>query len=281
MDSIEWISKRYNIKKNIRNLLMLILQGTVCDYNKNHDKLGRFAKGNGGTQKRTYEENGETIEIASESEGKRVVTGQGKEVQRVYDDIVEQEKGVTNNIIEASEKAGAKLAGLKFCIKTGDSVGGKIDRKLLEHGIEPSKATVRQKQMIIKGMTDILRYTTITGHDKIVETTEKVIKSMEKNGNELVELSNKWLENGKPFRAAYHGVHLLFRNKQGTVFEMQVHSPDTFDIKMNKTHKDYELFRGDEATREEKAAAFERMAKIWDKVPLPKGIEKLKDFSNL
>lgn len=267
---IEWIKNRYGIKKNIQDLLILILQGKVCDYNKNHDRWGRFAKGKGGSGKRYYSSGGKRIEIAKAIQKDKKVVGGGKEAQKAYDAIMKQEPETTKALIGVVKSIGAEMAGLEFCVKGGKSLGEKLERNMKKYGYENEK-------MAMKEMTDVLRYTVLAEHDKIADSTENIIRAMEKKGYKTFQVENKWLENGKQFRSAYHGIHLLFQNKQGTIFEMQIHSPETFDIKMNKTHKDYEIARGIKSTPEEKEAANERMMKCWDDVPLPKGIERIKD----
>lgn len=277
MNIVEWIKDRYGINENIKDLLTLILQGTVCDFNKNHDRWGRFAKGKGGSGKRYYGFGGKRVEIAKAIRKDKKVVGGNKEVQKIYDGIVEQEVETTKALIGITKSIGAEMAGLEYCIKGGKSLGEKIERQREKE--KKRGLGVRPDEEYVKEMTDVLRYTILGKHEDLVEVTENTIDKMERKGYNLIELDNKWIDkDGKPFRNDYHGIHLLFENKKGIMFEVQVHSPETFDIKMNKTHKDYEIARSVKSTLQEKEEAFERMCKCWDNVKLPKNIERLKTF---
>ena len=67
------------------------------------------------------------------------------------------------------------------------------------------------------------------------------------------------------------------RTKEGQVFEVQIHSRVSLDIK-GKTHVLYNKSRDPATTEEERHKLSEEMKRIARTMPRPKGIESIKSF---
>ena len=59
------------------------------------------------------------------------------------------------------------------------------------------------------------------------------------------------------------------------IFELQFHTPSSFDTKEEKTHKYYEIIRSETASEAEKEEATKKQAELFALVPVPEGVESL------
>jgi len=99
------------------------------------------------------------------------------------------------------------------------------------------------------------------------------MKSLEDAGYTKVQVKNTF----KP-GAVYKGVNTTFESPQGQKFELQFHTPESFDMKQNVTHGLYEKARLPETPPAEKAAIVKQMRSLSDSVPQPDNVDQIKNF---
>ncbi len=193
-----------------------------------------------------------------------------KEAQAAYDKARSAEPKITEMMCEIADIVGSKMHGLKYSVKTASSLEDKIQRQMKaarEAGEEISDVDV------VSNMNDIVRYTQMTDHDNIGDAALKTIDELKARGCEIVEVDNKYLYE-KP---GYRGVHINAKSPNGQPFEMQIHSDVSMEAK-EKGHPLYEEYRNVNTSPERKLELDRQMNEIYSAVPMPKNIDKVKNY---
>lgn len=177
-----------------------------------------------------------------------------------YKKAIEYEPEITAQVKLVAEMTGMDLAGMDHRIKSRKSYLNKIRRKYHPDG----------NQYEVK---DILRYTyTASGE----EYTQKVLKTIERYtdlGYNAVEIKNYWLDRQTP----YNGINMIVRSPKGQVFELQYHTPESFQINSGKMHELYEKQRTIKFVKSKEYIELgDQMFELSDSMEMPKGIEKVK-----
>ena len=245
------------------------------------DKSGRFApRGNGGSSSGTegkqkkeslsnetkHSSRPESATMAAkDSDLSKHMPNISKGAQKAYDKARASEKAITADLYDVNEAMGAKMDGLPFSVKTASSVADKIERKKKD-------APWKTDEQIVGEMGDLVRYTSLGEHNKLVDLTRKTIEELEKKGYTINELDNKYLSDGN-----YKGIHLQCVSKDGQKFEYQIHSKESLDVK-NKLHPMYEEARNVATPVARVNELNKKMKELSDALPMPEGIETLKSF---
>lgn len=195
------------------------------------------------------------------------------EAKAIYKKAREAEPAITNVLVKAVDDIpGARLDGIEFNVKTGSSLEGKIARKMADD--RKAGLRVATDAEYVGRMTDLVRYTEVVPvQDDIVGATKDVMKRLENEGLECIELDNKYIDGD----GSYKGVHLLFKDKSGVVFEYQVHSEESMIVK-NTNHELYEIARDVRTPDDEKIRLEMEMRQRAASLKNPEGIETLKSF---
>jgi hypothetical protein len=185
-----------------------------------------------------------------------------KYAQMLYDAAKKAEPAVTA-VLKSMESDNAHLEGLDFRLKTVESTSRKIlsDAHDAEISIEESA----------KNIKDSLRYTFIIDDSDYVETSKKIMDTLIANGTTVINFKNFWTNTSNP----YQGINIQLKDTSGVIFELQLHTPMSYDTKEHKAHQYYEIARSETATEEEKAAANKTMEDLFALIPVPEGVEKL------
>lgn len=236
------------------------------DFNPYHDKRGRFTSKGGGSSvaAAVVTVGGKKIISGTEAARDYKVVGFDKSVQKAYDKARKAEPAITRDMVKISSELGMQMDGLKFSVKTGSSVAGKIKRKI-RAGETPAD--------VVNRMQDIVRYTQMGKHDELALNTGKTIKALEKRGYEITKIENKYLDKSSD----YKGIHLDVTSPTGQKFELQIHSKESMAVK-NKIHPIYETSRKLPDGNPEKIKMQDEMRKISATLKMPNNIERLKDF---
>ena len=87
-------------------------------------------------------------------------------------------------------------------------------------------------------------------------------------------MKNYWLDKNNP----YNGVNTVVKAPNGQKFELQYHTPESFNVKNGEMHKLYEKHRSlTDGQSAEGAALEDKMFEISDAMEIPKGIEVIKN----
>lgn len=176
-----------------------------------------------------------------------------------YNRTVKKEPEITAQVTETARQAGMGMAGEECRVKSRNSYFKKIRRKCdpRENGYE---------------VKDILRYTYTASGEELAEKISKVIEMYSNSGYNTVEIKNYWLDGQNP----YNGINTTMRSPEGLPFELQYHTPESFEIKNGKMHELYEKQRPiKDVSSREYIELGDRMFELSDSMEIPKGIEKV------
>jgi hypothetical protein len=171
------------------------------------------------------------------------------------------EPGVTKALQDAASRFGGRMEGLNFRLKGEDSLTRKIRDKSLLSG--------RTQEDVASKIGDALRYTVVLDADRYADGASATLDDFQTRGYTIVDQDNSWHEGN-----VYQGLNAVIRDPDGLMFEVQFHTPESFDAKMS-THVDYETVRDPNATLEERVAAWKRMRRIQEGVPVPPDVARV------
>ena len=174
------------------------------------------------------------------------------------------EPALTRTVQGTAEQLGGKMEGLAHRLKTPDSLARKIAADMQELGLTADEAAAR--------VADAVRYTATFPPEKLVAGAEAVLAKLQKDGCTIVKLKNTWLDP----RSAYKGVNVQLRDKEGQIFELQFHTPESFVAKEEETHAIYEKMRQLEQGSPEWNRLKDEQMEIAKRLQVPTDIERLK-----
>lgn len=202
---------------------------------------------------------------------KKVETGEGNEpVQQESSDEQEIARKLAKELIEAAaqvepeitavlqslESENARLVGLEHRLKSEDSLTRKILSEAHDMEVSPEEAAAV--------IGDVLRYTLCIDDDQYVSVVDKTLKAFAEKNITVYKFRNRWGGDG------YKGINTNLKTGDGLIFELQLHTPASFDAK-ELEHANYEVARSETATEEERIAAEAYAKEIYAKVPVPAG----------
>ena len=165
--------------------------------------------------------------------------------------------------IEAADPE-RRLAGLEHMVKGED----RLKEKLADELFGKNKA-VREA---LSEVPDAIRFTLCYDHGRYADGVLADVDRLKAEGFKLIKLKNLWSDN------QYKGINSQWRRLEtGSRFEVQFHTPESLEAK-ELTHRAYERIRGSDATPTERreARAFQRQVNTL--LPIPLGIDRIKDY---
>ncbi|MGL4283098.1 MAG: hypothetical protein ACRCSI_05580, partial [Eubacterium aggregans] len=144
--------------------------------------------------------------------------------QERYLEISALEPAVTKNIKQITEDAGGENAGLEYRLKSPSS----IYEKMYD----------REEMVDIDEIKDIIRYTEIFSADTLAQGTADSLKAYEALGYTIIKVKNTFVDEN----ASYKGINTAMEMPNGQVFEIQFHTPASYEVK-EESHKLYEEYR--------------------------------------
>jgi hypothetical protein len=165
------------------------------------------------------------------------------------------EPRITADMKAIADEAGMPLSGTAFRIKGTDSLARKIDKTVAEEGVTPEAAAA--------AMNDVIRFTMIAPTDEFVDRVPGVIEGMRAKGYE-VDVKNYW-QPGDP----YQGMNVPMRAPDGSLIEMQFHTPESHAVK-EMVHKIYDEYRK-ETDPDIRRAQWDEMTDMSSVIPQPPG----------
>ncbi|BAX97306.1 hypothetical protein MSTE_01990 [Mycobacteroides stephanolepidis] len=157
---------------------------------------------------------------------------------------------------------GSELTGLEHRLKGEDSFKQKFFGSLLE---DPQMSLDKH----LEGMKDSVRYTMQSPEQLYTANTQRAIDSLIADGYEPVKFKNTWDTPG------YQGINSFWRDPStGQTFEVQFHTPSSFDAKM-QTHPLYEQERLPDTAPQRISELQREQKQIFDSVPRPGGSSQI------
>ena len=177
-----------------------------------------------------------------------------------YNKAVANEPEITEHVKNVAKSVGMDTVGLEYRIKTKDSYLRKIRSRFNPSGNEYE-------------IKDILRYTYTADATDITKKALEAIDTHEKMGYNTVELKNYWLNESDP----YNGINTTINAPVGQKFELQYHTPESFELKNGKLHELYEKQRLiKDTSSKEYMELTDQMFKLSDKLTVPVNISEVK-----
>lgn len=179
------------------------------------------------------------------------------EIDSFFGRARDAEPGLTSGMQDISQSVpGSELVGLEFRLKGGESLARKVATDLLENPNMSAEEALAQ-------IKDSVRYTIKLPDDGYVDGVNEAVSQLEAKGYENVSWKNTWGSEG------YQGINSAWRDPEtGQVFEVQFHTPESFDAKMT-THDLYELIRLPDTPQDVKALLTQQQGQIFAQVPVP------------
>ena len=128
------------------------------------------------------------------------------------------ETKITEDLKEIVKQVGCDLVGLEYRIKTKKS----LTRKIL---LKPSAK-----------MRDVIRYTSVSDPEQLVHDYFEIVDQLKEKGYTVSEVKNTWTNPYSP----YKGINTNVLTPSGYEFEIQYHTPESFELKNGKLHDLYE-----------------------------------------
>lgn len=176
-----------------------------------------------------------------------------------YNRAVKNEPDITRKIKAVAKMTDMKPVGLSYKIKSQESYLRKVETNYSPDGNEYE-------------IKDIVRYTLTASSKTLADKTLNSIDAFARSGYNTVEVKNTWLNSMNP----YKGINTTVTAPNGQKFEMQYHTPESFELKNGEMHKLYEQWRllssGDPARKPLET----EMQRLSASLKRPDGIERVK-----
>ena len=166
------------------------------------------------------------------------------------------EEKLSATVQEVKEEVpGCDLAGLKFSLKGEERFKEKVSDELRA---KPDRSIA----MISENMPDAVRYTFQFNREDYVDGYWNTLGCMERHGYEMELSRNSW---DSP---QYKGINTRWRTPTGQLFEVQFHTPESFEAKQ-LTHAAYERIRSPAASDQERGKLYEFQSQVSASIPVP------------
>lgn len=243
------------------------LEGTAVK--RGHARVRGMQAKNGKLRKNrtlaaTAKVNGGSVVGGSAASKDNVLVRSSVKAQKAYNKARKAEPKITKDLVNISKALNMGMTGLKYSVKTASSVENKIRRKNKEK--LPDYA-------VINKMGDLVRYTQMGKHSDLGKNAVKTVDALRKRGYKVTKIDNKYLDK----TSDYKGIHLDCVSPDGQKFELQMHSKESMAVK-NKLHPIYEKSRNMKEGSPERIALENQMREISATLPMPKGIDELKNY---
>ena len=139
---------------------------------------------------------------------------------RRYEPIVDN---IANDILSSTESQGGLMIGLDFRLKRLSSLSRKIGSDITE---AKEKGIALTPQQAIDNMGDVARFTACFDPKDFKNGADKVIRDLQSKGYELTKFKNYFQPGG-----SYKGLNCNFKDKNGNIFELQFHTPQSMKVK--------------------------------------------------
>lgn len=170
---------------------------------------------------------------------------------------------LTATLKDLASSVGAEMAGLQFRIKSYDSMARKIADDAAEKNVSAAIAA--------ENIGDALRYTMIFDEDRYSAGSIAVLSDLEAKGHKVLKLKNTWREG-----APYKGINVNVATPEGQKYEIQFHTPESFEMKQ-KLHSLYEECRAGTTGIAKQQQLLDEMRNESAQLNTPAGVQNIKN----
>jgi hypothetical protein len=169
------------------------------------------------------------------------------------------EKKITEHVkeVERDNTCSGWLEGLEYRLKGEDRLKQKIAEKI-EH--EPDRTPAE----VARQTSDAIRYTFCFEPASYADGYRDVKQRLEAHEYQMVYSKNHWSDNPE-----YKGINTRWVTLEGQRFEVQFHTPESYDAKQEVTHESYERLRNPLTRDDERQElrSYQREVCRWIAVP--------------
>ena len=219
-------------------------------------------------EEQVRKEKAEEAEKALEQEIKQFELSKEKAKELILDAYAELDT-VKTDLLDVAGTNSGKMVGLDTAVKSESSLTRKISDRIRPRDVE-RLGMEKAVELSAAKINDALRFTMLFDPKTYVANITAAIATMKAKGYQFVKLWNGWTKSD----GTYMGVNATFKTAKGQLFELQFHTPETFNIK-TKTHPIYEQARARVTSEAEKAALDQQQRDAYKSVDIPEDIEKI------
>jgi hypothetical protein len=198
-----------------------------------------------------------------------------KEAVKLLEQAKKSEPQFTFDLQNLAKQTNGEMIGLEYRFKSEESLTRKLNDStarqmtiLMRKGMSQKEAFSTAIRNQTNKINDALRYTISFPTENYRSGYEKTIKSLQQQGYKIERIWDAWLDAGKPEDSGYRGINATIVGKNGQKFELQFHTPESFEMKM-KTHELYEEKRLNTTSLERKTEITKMMKEITKSIPTP------------
>ena len=181
------------------------------------------------------------------------------------DRIAKAEEGTTSRMEDTERASAGELVGKKYRLKESDRVKEKV-------AAAQEVASNADPDRILADVHDSVRYTLQYSEATYAEGVQSDLGRLKDQGFDLIKLKNFW--NG----VEYKGINSQWQDREtGQTFEMQFHTPESFDAKQ-LTHKAYEQLHSLRTTRRESRELHDYQCEFSSRIPIPNGALDIPEY---
>jgi hypothetical protein len=198
-----------------------------------------------------------------------------QEAVKLLEQAKKSEPQFISDLLNLAKKTNGEMIGLEYRFKSEESLTRKLNDSaarqttiLVRKGLSSKEAFSTAISSQTNKINDALRYTISFPTENYRIGYEKTINSLKQKGYKIERVWDAWLDAGRPEDSGYRGINATIVGKNGQKFELQFHTPESFEMKM-KTHELYEEKRLNTTSLERKTEITKIMKELIKTIPIP------------
>jgi hypothetical protein len=182
--------------------------------------------------------------------------------------VQRNEETITEQMGDAERENGygCHLVGLRFRLKGEDRIKEKI-ADYVETGAPD--ATIQE---ILRDIPDAIRYTFCAPRENYTSAYRDIKNRLEASACDMYYAQNHWLS------TQYKGINTRWITSDGQRFEVQFHTPESFNAKQEVTHPAYERLRNALTTDGERRELFAFQREVCSWILAPEGAADIPNY---
>lgn len=186
-----------------------------------------------------------------------------------YQQIIKNEQEITKDLMEISVQSDTIMVGLNQRIKTLDSFMRKVNTD------SGGSQDVQLIKKVIDSTNDIIRYTYQDEPCRLVKSCQNIQNLLKAKQYRLIKVKNTWLD----CNSVYKGINCVYCTPKGQKFEIQFHTPESYELKNGELHQLYEKAR--QQSGEQECQMNARMLWLSSRLETPLSISKIRPESTI
>lgn len=184
-----------------------------------------------------------------------------------YNKVISNESIITADLKEISKNTATELVGLDYRLKSKESFLRKVNFD------SKNSSNLQIIDETLNKTNDIIRYTYQADYKEIISKYNDINVSLNEKGYKQTKLKNTWTVKSNP----YKGINCNYKSPKGQNFEIQFHTPESFELKNGKLHELYEKWRViSDKSSDEAINLSKQMERLSSKLKPPINIESVR-----